>query len=173
MDKQRISPSAGMDGDQQRELNPAQVTAADLANQDINAKRQEYLFAIPSILHHCTRLLKDERDIPALYLVFNIVLIVVPAVVLLHSFHISHLLGAVYLLANYVLFLQRFLLTLHYTQHRRMFHKGAGLGKYIRIFICNLKVLPLANRLLKMCCLNQGQLLCNDLPMKCMKCLCP
>uniref|UniRef100_A0A383V8J9 Fatty acid desaturase domain-containing protein n=2 Tax=Tetradesmus obliquus TaxID=3088 RepID=A0A383V8J9_TETOB len=38
----------------------------------------------------------------------------------------SHLLGLAYFLVNYVLFLQRFLLTLHYTEHRKLFKPSCG-----------------------------------------------
>lgn len=79
------------------------MSALDLAALDRNAKRQEYLFTVP--LAH--KLLNDRRDAPALYLLLNVTLLVLPAAVSLHLTSPSHWVGAAYFLINYVLFLQR------------------------------------------------------------------
>jgi hypothetical protein len=100
-----------------------------LAQWDLCAVRREFLWA-PSSLRLQSRLvealLNDPRDAPALFLVLNVVFMALPAAVMLHLLSTTpHWLGAAYLVANYMLFLQRFLLTLHYTQHRRLYKKGA------------------------------------------------
>lgn len=72
-------------------------------------------------------LLLDERDEPALHLLCNVLFTTVPAAVLLHAFRVqSHWIGLAYFVVNYVLFLQRFLLTLHYTEHRKLFKPNCG-----------------------------------------------
>lgn len=51
--------------------------------------------------------------------------LVLPSAVLLFLSAPSHWVGAAYFVATYALFLQRFMLTLHFTEHRRLFKKGA------------------------------------------------
>lgn len=84
--------------------------ACQLANQDLQAARQEYIFTLPSSCLTSlasSGLLRDKRDVPLLLLLINILATAVPAAVLLHVLSIkSHLLGLAYLLANYALFLQ-------------------------------------------------------------------
>jgi hypothetical protein len=67
------------------------------------------------------------RDEPALVLVINILLTTLPAAVLqLRYNNSSHVLGAAYVITNYVLYLQRFMLTLHVTEHRRLFRSSSN-----------------------------------------------
>ncbi|KAF8063047.1 REE1 [Scenedesmus sp. PABB004] len=107
--------------------------AARLARHDLDLEcRQEYLFELPACLWRpLARTLEDDRDAPALLLLANVVATVVPAAVALHLLLPSlppgaaHALGAAYLGTTYALFLQRFLLTLHFTQHRRLCKHGA------------------------------------------------
>jgi hypothetical protein len=100
--------------------------AAVLAQRDIHSERQEYVLPVPQALHfHAMKAIEDPRDLPALSLLLNIITLVVPLAVGLHLLPSpSHGLGVAYLAFNYGLFLQRFLLTLHYTEHRRLFRSG-------------------------------------------------
>ncbi len=82
-----------------------------LAAKDLAARRQEYLVAPPAWLGlsqvMCKRLLHDPRDGPAMWLVLNVICLVAPAAIYLHSLpETPHWLGVVYLVANYALFLQ-------------------------------------------------------------------
>ena len=101
--------------------------AWEAAQQDLDAKRKEYLllpppWARPLVL----RTLADERDAPVAYLFLNITGLVVPAALLVFLAPRSHLLGAAYLAANYGLFITRFLVALlHVSEHRRLFRPGA------------------------------------------------
>jgi hypothetical protein len=101
-------------------------TAASLAVLDTKARRQEYIFGVPSLLNNSLEsTLNDPRDAPALFLLFNVCCLVLPGAVLLHLLpDAPHWLGAAYFFTTYGLFLQRFMLTLHFTQHRPLFKPG-------------------------------------------------
>ncbi len=98
------------------------------AAADIAAPRGEFLFKPPSALVAALcGLLQDKRDAPILYLLFNICCTTIPAAAWLFWLRpTSNLPGLVYMVANYVLFLQRFMLMLHFSEHRRLFKKGAA-----------------------------------------------
>ena len=77
-------------------------------------------------------LLQDERDLPILYLFVNVAATVLPAAIVLFCMPAySSLLGPVYLVCTEVLFLERFLLALHYSQHRKLFK--AGVSGYYKV----------------------------------------
>ncbi|PNH03607.1 Pumilio 3 [Tetrabaena socialis] len=118
--------------------------AAFWARQDMRSPRCEYLFRIPAALARpLCALLHDPRDEPILHLLCNQLLLVVPAVVLLFSVRANHWLGALYLALNYALFLQRFMLTLHVTEHRQLFKREYGaLNLIIPYLLCNLYGVP-------------------------------
>lgn len=89
-----------------------------LINTDLTSTRQEYYFPPPAWINAwLLRQLRDPRDTPLAYLLFNIVVLVVPAAVAVFLAPPSHALGAAYLLLSNGLFLQRFLLGLHYAEH--------------------------------------------------------
>jgi len=96
---------------------------------DKNAIRKEYLFRPPLVdvwIHN--NLLRDGRDAPIAWLFINILTITIPMAITLFyldlpSSPLPHLLGLAYFIFNYVLFLQRFILALHYSQHRPLFTK--------------------------------------------------
>lgn len=101
------------------------------AAADAAAPRAEFLVAPPAALHKpLAALLDDPRDLPILFLYLNVLLTTAPAAAaLFYAFPpatrpLPHWLGAAYLLINYVLYLARFMLSLHYSQHRRLFRKG-------------------------------------------------
>lgn len=91
-------------------VSPFTNRACQLATQDLQAARKEYVFTLPgSVLTTVTGsgLLRDNRDLPLLLLLFNITITTVPAAMMLHLLrNESHLIGLAYLLANYVLYLQ-------------------------------------------------------------------
>ena len=100
------------------------------AQQDLDARRREYLLQPPSWAQAALlRALADERDAPVASLFLNIAGLAVPAAALVFLAPPSHLLGAAYLAANYGLFLARFLVALlHVGEHRRLFRPGALLS---------------------------------------------
>jgi hypothetical protein len=99
--------------------------AENLAREDLQCPRAEYLFKLPSaVVRPLLSLLVDARDEPILHLLCNQLLLVIPAVVLLFSFARSHWWGVLYIALNYALFLQRYMLTLHFTEHRQLFRRG-------------------------------------------------
>ncbi len=103
-------------------------SARSLAQQDLDARRAEFLFAAPRPIRGALlRLLRDPRDEPLLHLLLNVVLLAATPAACLFAFGVrSHLLGLAYLLVNYALFLQRFMLTLHFSEHRKLFRSGAA-----------------------------------------------
>lgn len=97
------------------------------AQRDIVAPRKEYLFAPPAALRKpLLRALNDPRDGPLLYLFINVAVTTLPAAVALLGGWApqSHLVGALYFGLTNGLFLQRFILALHYAEHRHIFTKG-------------------------------------------------
>jgi hypothetical protein len=87
--------------------------------------RQEYLFKPPARLSTALlNMLDDPRDAPVMYLLCNQLCMVIPSVCMLFILPSSHLVGVMYFAANYAVFLQRFMLMLHFTEHRRLFRKG-------------------------------------------------
>lgn len=96
------------------------------AASDLCASRNEFLFPLPSFLQkQVIPWLSSPRDLPILYLFYNICIVTLPAALALYILApSSHLAGAVYFALNYALFLQRFMLALHYSEHRRLFRSG-------------------------------------------------
>lgn len=103
-----------------------QARAVEAANADLTADRKEFYFRLPGWLEARLRpLLQDQRDLPILYLFFNVSVTVLPAALSLFACPAcTQLLGPLYLACSYVLFLERYLLALHYSQHRRLFKRG-------------------------------------------------
>ena len=93
-------------------------------NTDQCASRHEYLFKPPGFLDAWFKAnLKDERDLPLAYLLFNITVITIPGAVLV--FHIkSNWFGFAFWLLNFVLFQERFSLGLHISAHRGIFRNS-------------------------------------------------
>ena len=103
-----------------------QSRATSAACADLAAQRSEYLCKPPQWLETLLEsLLQDKRDLPILYLFSNVVMTVLPAAVSLYLFpKWSLFMGPVYLAITDVLFLERYLLALHYSEHRKLFKAG-------------------------------------------------
>lgn len=109
--------------------NRSVAPAVEAAAIDLHADRHEFYFRLPYWLEVILKpLLQDERDLPILYLFYDVLVTVLPAVLALFACPAkASLLGPVYLGGSYVLYLERYLLALHYSQHRRLFKAGTHL----------------------------------------------
>jgi len=81
--------------------------------------------------------MKDPRDVIMISLILNILFSVVPLTVLLFLYP-SHMLGLTICVFKFAMWMQRFILMMHYSEHRQMFkqhyHK---LGKHLlNVIIC-------------------------------------
>lgn len=102
------------------------VLAVQAAQKDLAAKRREYYFALPGFLRDRVQLLlQTQDDLPILFLLWNVSITTLPIAVAVFSIPAwSHILGPLYLICSYVLFLERYLLALHYSEHKKLFKKG-------------------------------------------------
>ena len=101
-------------------VNPAQILSTiAFVNTDVTGVRQEYLFKPPRCIDEwLLSQLKDGRDAPMVYLLFNICTISFPLALCLYLVpNVPHWAGFVVLVVNIVLFLERFILCLHYSEH--------------------------------------------------------
>ena len=101
-----------------------------LATQDLIADRHEYLFPLPACLQSAVLpFLRDARDLPLVTFLFNISTTTLPAAALVFAWKPwSAILGPLYLAATYALYLERFVLALHYSEHSRLFKSGLHLA---------------------------------------------
>jgi fatty acid desaturase len=89
---------------------------------DLNGPRKEALFKLPaSFDEKVIPMLNDPRDILIVHLIVNIMTTVVPGALFMLLFTSSHWYGLVYLGLTYFFFLQRFILMLHFSEHRKLF----------------------------------------------------
>lgn len=103
----------------------------DIDNLDCKAPRNEYHFRTPFLVDLFTPLLKDQRDVPMLCLMLNIVQFLVPSVLLIYGMNICwdplpplwarNLVGFLYVTMLVLLFFERFILCLHFSSHRPIF----------------------------------------------------
>jgi fatty acid desaturase len=112
--------------------------------QDLTDERREYFFSLPSFMEKpLFNLLEDKRDIVLVRLMANITLTAMPAVVFLFYLREFHpLIGFLYCCATYGFYLQRFMLTLHFSSHRRLFPKGNILNGFAQYFLSPFFGLP-------------------------------
>jgi len=106
-------------------LKPAERT-------DLNDTRNEYLFRTPLLADVLEPLLKDERDKPMLYLLLNIAQISFTSAFFVYYVNIQgwsawarHLCGIAHVVTLLVLFLERFMLMMHFSSHRTIFRNEA------------------------------------------------
>jgi len=106
-------------------------------NEDIGATRKETFFRLPAFLEDWAvkTFLQDPRDAIMVSLILNIVLTCGPSIVLLYLYP-SHWLGALTWTFKALFWLQRFILMMHYAEHRRLFKAPYHvLGKHLLNFV--------------------------------------
>eukprot|EP01129_Flabellula_baltica_P001355 TRINITY_DN11235_c0_g1_i1.p1 TRINITY_DN11235_c0_g1~~TRINITY_DN11235_c0_g1_i1.p1 ORF type:complete len:371 (+),score=82.56 TRINITY_DN11235_c0_g1_i1:49-1161(+) len=90
--------------------------------QDRDGPRREPMFFLPGFVVDMIKpMLLDERDILIASLMMNIGILVIPTVIYFFLFSSSHLFGLVYLICLNFFFTQRFILMLHFSEHRKVF----------------------------------------------------
>eukprot|EP00123_Amoebidium_parasiticum_P009243 comp19356_c0_seq1/m.22297 comp19356_c0_seq1/g.22297 ORF comp19356_c0_seq1/g.22297 comp19356_c0_seq1/m.22297 type:complete len:387 (-) comp19356_c0_seq1:61-1221(-) len=100
----------------------AGVGYTKLVNTDLTATRREYLFKPPQFLDSFfLSLLRDPRDLPMIYLLFNITVIVIPGVIACYLLSPPWYVMIGFSFAYWFTFVQRFILCLHFSEHRRIF----------------------------------------------------
>lgn len=99
----------------------------EAVSYDTTSQRRECMFRMPALLHRVTDPhLSDKRDAIMLDLLFNITVILLPSTAL-QFFRpaswqpYSIYLGICHLFIIYFFFIQRFILMLHYSEHKRVF----------------------------------------------------
>jgi hypothetical protein len=92
--------------------------------KDIGALRKETLIRLPKdIEDYCVKtFMKDPRDVIMISLILNILFSVVPLTILLYLYP-SHMLGLGVCVFKFLMWMQRFILMMHYSEHRQMFKK--------------------------------------------------
>ena len=106
------------------------------ANDDIGAARKEALLRLPAWAEEwaAATFLSDPRDAIMVSLIVNIVVICVPLSILLWKYP-SHWLGVATWVFKLIAFLQRFILMMHYSEHRRLFKAPYhAVGKHLLNF---------------------------------------
>jgi len=113
----------------------------DFINTDRTDPRLEYVFRTPVLATAAEGMLRDKRDIPMLCLQLNILEYLIPGISFLYyinmkenapPLYVRNILGLVYVLGNTILFLERFILMLHYQAHRPIFtQKFAALNSWV------------------------------------------
>jgi len=106
-------------------------------NDDINAIRKETFIRLPAFLEDWAvkTFLQDPRDAIMLSLIVNIVLTCGPATFLLYLYP-SHWMGVATWTFKLAMWLQRFILMMHYAEHRRLFKAPYhSMGKHLLNFV--------------------------------------
>eukprot|EP00955_Chlamydomonas_euryale_P023178 244132-Chlamydomonas_euryale.AAC.25 len=101
------------------------AAAADLARRDERAARREYAFDLPHLaMAQLIARLNDPRDAPCALLAANLALTTLPGALAVLLLARSHWIGLAFVVCNYLVYMQRYMLTLHVTEHRPLFRKG-------------------------------------------------
>lgn len=104
---------------------------SQIVNSDLTAERNEYHFRTPFLVTAMEPLLKDPRDVPMLCLALNILQVAIPGLSIVYGVNLFYpewplwlrsLIGLGYLVSMLALFLERFILMLHFASHRAIFH---------------------------------------------------
>ena len=110
-----------------------------LGLSDLGAARNEFLFRSP-----LTFMAKDERDHPMVHLQFSITVTVLPAAAALFLCELPLWVGPLYVLGIYAIFFQRFVLCLHYSEHRKIFKPRFGvMNGYLQYVIAPFMGIPI------------------------------
>jgi len=106
---------------------PHHEEAVKLALQDVHATRNEYMFAAPQ---SWVKYLDNDKDLPMLSCLWNIALLVLPLGALLfflpEGTWLCHLSCIAFEVWVWLFWGNRFILCLHYAEHRRVFGKHVG-----------------------------------------------
>lgn len=108
-------------------------------NKDVGGLRKEAFLRLPCFLEDwvVNNMLEDPRDAVMASLILNILCTTVPLTVYLWK-HPSHMLGLFVIVFSLGMFLQRFILMMHYAEHRKLFRKPyhAVLKHLLPNFLC-------------------------------------
>lgn len=111
-----------------------------ISNSDLTAERNEYLFRTPYLVTALSSMLKDQRDLPMLCLQLNILEYVVPSILVVYGVNLwqpqlslitRNLVGLAYVAILLGVFLERFILMMHFSAHRPIYKKEALNGMLI------------------------------------------
>merc|ERR1711907_236305 len=116
-------------------------------NIDFTAPNNESLFGIPKLFHPLLKgMIADERDWVCLELLFNAICVVVPAMIGIFFLPMilpkervwaCHIISPVVIVAIVIVFMARYVLTLHVTSPRRLFKKQYNwMNSLNEIFLC-------------------------------------
>eukprot|EP00475_Leptophrys_vorax_P007164 TRINITY_DN14541_c0_g1_i2.p1 TRINITY_DN14541_c0_g1~~TRINITY_DN14541_c0_g1_i2.p1 ORF type:complete len:411 (+),score=31.16 TRINITY_DN14541_c0_g1_i2:285-1517(+) len=123
--------------------------APAFVNTDIGSARHEYAFKPPGFVQRwLVAQLLHPKDAPITFFMFNVLTTTLPAAALV--FYLTtpwlggqitgwkaNLLGAAYMITNYVLYMQRFMLTLHFSEHVPTFKKTVA-GRFFSVLLPNI-----------------------------------
>jgi len=92
-------------------------------HMDLTDIRKEYLFKLPKFIEDAITLhLVNPKDIVMIRLIFNITVTIFPSAILLFWLrNPPFILGVIHLAMILVLYMQRFVLTLHFASHKALF----------------------------------------------------
>lgn len=115
------------------EVKKLRELVTEQVNLDINAKRSEYFFKPPAFIEkYLLGKLQEQRDAPLAYLLFNMCVIMLPSAALQFclpsDMPYRSWLGLAHLAITDILFAARFILTLHFSEHRKLFSKRSSVG---------------------------------------------
>ncbi|KAK9827031.1 hypothetical protein WJX74_004078 [Apatococcus lobatus] len=114
------------------------------ADRDLSSERAEFVFRLPAVVsRQLSALLKDARDEPLAICLANICSFL--PLTLCTCCISSHWLGAAHFTVLYALYLQRFMLALHYSQHRPIFKRGSSLNQLLPGALTPLFGLPIGS----------------------------
>ena len=103
------------------------IISVDTIHDPVFVKKSRYNFLQKLLLH----LIRDERDLPFIYLCLKITFIVIPVAIYLYiPGQFNWWIASLYLVLNLVIGLGPFVLMLHNTSHRKLFKKEFGLLNY-------------------------------------------
>lgn len=113
---------------------------SDFINSDLNAVRDEYVFQTPFLSSFLGKFMLDKRDMPILNLQLNIIAYLAVGVSALYyinlnecfPLYVRNIIGLAYVVANLLIFEERFILMLHYSSHRPIWdRKHTFLNAYV------------------------------------------
>lgn len=93
-------------------------------NKDQTATRNEYLFEMPEFLRELAlRHLNNPKDLPIVHLLFDISVTTIPLTLAAWVLNFSTLVVSIMVGMNYMFYFTRFVLGMHYAEHRPLFKR--------------------------------------------------